>query len=223
MANINFVPDDYIQKKDTCRSNWMYMFLCLIVIAAMAGTFAIIKIRQQAVSRQSGIVAKKLLKAQEDITKFEELRVKQKKMMDTALTAVDLIEKIPRSVVLAQLTNSLPSGTSLSKVKLTEQVPNEMRSRRAQNKSASNEQQQSSSQSFVEIEGFAPSDEEVAEYIAALDSSELFKRVDLIYTQQHKKGKDDAFTVRKFKLNTEINSQIQLDDDKIESIKLAGL
>jgi Tfp pilus assembly protein PilN len=219
MANINFVPDDYIQKKDTCRANWMYMFLCLVVISAMAGTFAIIKIRQQAISRQAGIVAEKLLKAQEDISKFEELRAKQKTMMDTALTAVDLIEKVPRSIIIAQLTNSLPNGTSLSKVKLSEQVPNEMRSRRS-NAAASDAK--AVSQAYVEIEGYAPSDQEVADYIAALDGSELFNRVDLIYTQQYKKDREDTYSVRKFKLSTEINSQAQMTEEQIEAVKVAG-
>ena len=219
MANINFVPDDYIQKKDTWRTNWMYMFLCLVVISAMAGTFAIIKIRQQAISRQAGIVAEKLLKAQEDISKFEELRAKQKTMMDTALTAVDLIEKVPRSIIIAQLTNSLPNGTSLSKVKLSEQVPNEMRSRRS-NAAASDAK--AVSQAYVEIEEYAPSDQEVADYIAALDGSELFNRVDLIYTQQYKKDREDTYSVRKFKLSTEINSQAQMTEEQIEAVKVAG-
>jgi len=220
MANINFVPDDYIQKKDTWRTNWMYIFLCLVVMSAMAGTFAIIKMRQQAVSRQAGIVAEKLLKAKEDISKFEELRAKQKMMMDTALTAVDLIEKVQRSTIIAQLTNALPNGTSLSKIKLSEQAPRGIRSRSV-NKSASGSE--TTSQAYIDIEGYAPSDQEVADYIAALDGSELFSRVDLIYTQQYKKDRDDTHTVRKFKLSTEINSQTQLTQEQIESIKVAGI
>ena len=41
-------------------------------------------------------------------------------MMKSALTIADLLESVPRSIVLAQLTNALPFGASLTTVDITQ-------------------------------------------------------------------------------------------------------
>lgn len=253
MVNINFVPDDYIQKKDSNRSNWMYMFLCLTMLGALAGTFGIIKMRQNAVNRQSQMIQQRLAKAKEDIVMFEQLQVKRKEMMQTALTAVGLLETAPRSVIVATLTNTLPEGTSLLKVNISEKVSNQSLSVRggtyakaplntataatpasakkgavtattgkaAQAGTLQVAQKQVST--IIEIEGIAPSDKQVADFIANLDGCALFSEVDLVYTKEFKQDKSDNRSVRTFKLTTSLKKDAAVTTEYIEDLRLKGV
>ena len=110
MLNINFVPDDYIKSSESRRTNLMYLVLLLVVMAALGGSFMSIKIRGRALDARERIVNAKLTEAQVAIRQFEELQAKRKAMMNTALTTTELLEPVPRSVLLASLINNLPSA-----------------------------------------------------------------------------------------------------------------
>ena len=120
MLNINFVPDDYVQKRESMRANVMYLILFLVVMIGLGGTFMVLKVRQRAIASQSAVVTEKMEKAKKDIAQLEDLQAKRKQMMKAALMTAELIEPMPRTVVLAELTNTLPSGVSLRNVKLLE-------------------------------------------------------------------------------------------------------
>ena len=122
MSNINFVPDDYIQNNESCRTNLMYIFLFVFVMAGLTGCFVTIKIRQKACQSQEKIVNEKMAKAHQAIAKFEKLQAKRKNMMKTALMTAELIEPVPRSILLASLTNDLPKGASPQVVEAAKKI-----------------------------------------------------------------------------------------------------
>ena len=123
MLNINFVPDDYVQNNESRRTNWMCIILFVIVMAGLGGSFVTIKMRQRACNVQENLVNTKMAQIQEVIQQFEELQTKRKAMMKAALTTAELLEPVPRSVVLASFTNNLPPGVSLLKLSLIQKEP----------------------------------------------------------------------------------------------------
>ena len=210
MLNINFVPEDYIQSNECRRTNLMYLVLLLAVMLMLGASFMAIKIRQKALNAKERFANTKMAEAREAIKQFEQLQAKRKLMMRTALTTVDLIEPVPRSVLLATLTNNLPSGVSFSKLKIVQKQPRKRPSRavaitskfqkvRAQKTAAA--QPVLSKEKFLEthiaIEGIAPSDLEVASYIEQLSNSTLLDNVALVESKEHQ---TDGVTFRKFKL-----------------------
>ncbi len=118
MSNINFVPDDYIQSNESRRANLMCLILFSVVMAALGGSFVTIKIRQRACGAEESLVNARMAKMEESIKQFEDLQSRRQDMMRTALTTAELIEPVPRSVLLASLTNTLPPGVSLIKLGL---------------------------------------------------------------------------------------------------------
>ena len=112
MLNINFVPEDYVQSSESRRTNLMYLVLFAVVMAVLGGSFVTIKVRQRALNAKEKLTNEKMVLAREAIRQFEELQMKRKAMMKTALLTTELLESVPRSVVLASLTNNLPSGVS---------------------------------------------------------------------------------------------------------------
>jgi len=229
MSNINFVPDDYVQGNESRRANLMCLVLFSVVMAALGGSFVTIKIRQRACGAEESLVNAKMARMQESIKKFEELQTKRKEMMRTALTTAELLEPVPRSVVLASVTNSLPAGVSLLKVNLLQKemskaaqaVAAKTKYQAAQEQQAPSEPEPKTStekliETHLEIEGMSPSDLQVAAYIERLGGSILLTNVALVESKE-KKVDDTAF--RQFKLTAVLRPEIHLTKEDVEDIK----
>ena len=108
MLNINFVPDDYVQNSESRRTNLIYLVLFLVTMVALGASFTAIRIRYRSVVAKEMLVNTKMSQIQESIRQFEELQTKRKEMVKTALMTAELLEPVPRSILLASLTNNLP-------------------------------------------------------------------------------------------------------------------
>jgi len=228
MSNINFVPDDYVQSNESRRANLMCLVLFSVVMAALGGSFITIKIRQRACSAEEALVNEKMATMQEAIRKFEELQTKRKEMMRTALTTAELLEPVPRSVVLASLTNNLPAGASLLKLDLIQREPTagspssaaRSRYQAAQEQAGQDPDAKLSAEkrleTHMEIEGMAPSDLQVAAYIERLGVSVLLDNVALVESRERKV---DDTSFRQFKLRAMLRPEIHLSKEDVEAIK----
>jgi Tfp pilus assembly protein PilN len=225
MSNINFVPDDYVQSNESRRANLMCLVLFSVVMAALGGSFMTIKIRQRACGTEESLVNAKMARMQESIKQFEELQTKRKEMMRTALTTAELLEPVPRSVVLASLTNNLPNGVSLLKVNLIQKEPSKTSQGAAKTRyQATRGGADADAQLLVEkqlethldIEGMAPSDLQVAAYIERLGNSVLLTDVDLVESAE-KKVDDTSF--RHFKLTAMLSQEVHLTKEDVDDIK----
>ncbi len=78
MANINFVPDDYVQGNESRRTNLVFFVLLAVVMTALGGSFVAIKIRQRACSANEKLVNARMAEVQEVIAQFEQLQAKRR-------------------------------------------------------------------------------------------------------------------------------------------------
>jgi len=230
MLNINFVPEDYVQSNESRRTNLMYLVLLVVVMAALGGSFLTIKIRQRALDTKEQMVSSKMAKAKEAIKQFEELQAKRKVMIKAALTTAELLEPVPRSVLLASLTNNLPMGVSLLGLNLLQKEPkginrtgvtNSYRAAQAKNATAGQSRipREKLLETYIDIEGIAPSDLQVAAYIEQLSSSTLLDNVALVESKEYE---IDDTTFRRFKLTTMLRKDIHLTKEDIRNIRTKG-
>ncbi|UCD49065.1 MAG: PilN domain-containing protein [Phycisphaerales bacterium] len=230
MSNINFVPDDYVQSNESRRANLMCLVLFSVVMAALGGSFVTIKIRQKACRTEEAIVNGKMAQMQEAIDKFEELQTRRKEMMKTALTTAELLEPVPRSVLLASLTNNLPAGVSLVDLNMIQKDPagnrgsrsarrgNKYRAAQARGNDQAGEKlsPEQRLETHMDIEGMAPSDLQVAEYIERLGDSILLDDIALV--QSVEKVVDDK-TFRHFKLTAQLAREVHLTKEDVDEIR----
>jgi hypothetical protein len=228
MANINFVPDDYVQNTESSRTNLLYLVLFGVVMIALCGSFMTIKIRQRACGVKEKLVNTKMTKIQKAIKQFEELQAKRGEMMRTALTTSELIEPVPRSVLLASLTNNLPQGVSLITLGMVQKdsgrspqaaQTSKYKAKQAQKTGAGKSQvsQEKLLETNIDIEGMAPSDLQVAEYIKRLSISNLLHNVALVESKEHKI--EDGTAYRRFKLTAMLKKEVHLTQDDIKKIR----
>jgi hypothetical protein len=231
MVDVNFVPDDYAQSNESRRTNYIYLILFAVLMTALGGSFAAVKIRQRACIANEELVNKRLAEMQEAIKQFEELQAKRREMMKTALTTAELIEPVPRSILLASLTNNLPTGVSLSDLKLVQKQSKQPSSaaptskyQAAQAKGSSQDAQEAAApvnpekllETHIDIGGFAPSDLQVAAYIERLTKSSLLDSVALV---ESKEFKAEGNVLRQFKLTAMLRKDVHLTKEDVEVIR----
>ncbi|MBW8038833.1 MAG: PilN domain-containing protein [Planctomycetes bacterium] len=226
MLNVNFVPDDYVKSNESRRTNFMYLVLFALVMAGLGGSFVTIKIRQRAVTTKEEFLSAKAAQAQEAIEQFEALQTRRKIILKTALTTAELLEPVPRSVLLASLTNNLPAGVSLLQLNVIQKAPKRTnrvvapnKYKKAQSKKAVAQAKESPEkllETYMDIEGVAPSDLQVAAYIKQLIGSALLDNVALVESKE-KKIEDTAF--RQFKLKAMLRKEVHLSSEDIEEIR----
>ncbi len=232
MQNINFVPDEYVQNSESQRTNLIYVVLLIVVMAGLVGSFASIKVRQRLCTAEEKGVNAKMAQVPEALKQSEELQEKYKAMMKTVLTAAELLELVPRSTLLASLTNNLPSGASLLKLNLVQKEPKTPRPTSKPNNKYQASQAKKSGltepmmiprektlETHISIEGIAPTDLQVAAYIKRLGNSSLLDNVALVESKEHK---IDKMVFRQFKLTAMLRKEVSLTEEDIGKIRVNG-
>jgi len=219
MAQVDFVPDDYIQRKESRRANYFYLVLLAVIVVGITGAFSIIKVRQHAVANEAKAVDARMAIVQQAVKQLEQLQIKKQEMMKTALLTAELIEPVPRSLIIALLTNFLPDSVSLSKIDIVQKAPsNQKLSQYDAARAAA--AQKPSGQDFItelEIEGLAASDIGVADYIANLSKSNMLENVSLVQSKQ--KDTVGGSSYREFKLTAQIRGSFTAGNDEVEKIR----
>jgi Tfp pilus assembly protein PilN len=224
MATINFVPDDYVQQRRASRANVLYLMLLMAMLGAIGITFGFIKIRQRTVQAELAQLNNRMAEAQQQIAQLEELKTKSKTMMKTMVMTAELLEPVPRSIILASLTNNLPSGVSLLDFGLEEKETqvykvSAQKTGSRYNKSTANataSEPQKMVTTTLLIKGIAPSDIQVAGFISSLSDAILFDEVSLV---ESKEIEIEKIKYREFRLKAIIQPDLTLTKENIDSIR----
>jgi len=204
-------------------------------MVAIGGAFAAIRMRQHTLDGRESSLDAELVKKKEQIRTVEQIQKQRNAMWTTAVTTVELIEPVPKSVLLALLTNNLPKDVGLLRIGLIQkEQPAAAKLQADKNQTAQAGQKQPGEavskerllETRIEIEGTAPSDIEVASYIEQLSNSPLLKNVALVESAQMQKqgSKQDSAEdkTRRFKLTAVLERDIAITNNDIEQIANSG-
>jgi Tfp pilus assembly protein PilN len=227
MTSLNFVPDDYIQTTESRRVNVLCVILLLMVIGALITVFGAIKVRQRDCAGQELKVYTKMNQMQQSLAQFEQLQIQRDQMMNSAMTIADLLESVPRSILLAQLTNALPKGTALSTVDIIQRDPgvksatttkSNYQAAKAKPVAAPTHDESPEKRLITEVSltGLAPSDLQVAAYIQNLEESILMSHVVLIESKEHEVEHENF---RQFELKAELARAVTLSPEALKTIQ----
>ena len=203
MSFVNLLPDDYVARQAQKRTNLLCSALFGVVVAGLL-TAAVVSERSYRHTRE---VSARVRQAYEDagklITQLQELEARRQRMLDKANRTAALLERVPRSYLLAAVTEALPEGSSLTRFKLeaTQQITIsgadktryealKAKRRRAVRKSVDLDVQ-------IGVTGLAATDVQVARFIAAMARCPLVALVELVYSQEKK---IESRIVREFKV-----------------------
>lgn len=188
MSLINMLPDDYVRRLKQRRMTRLCILLLVVVACGVAGA-ALVSHRSYRITRQvSEDVNASYQEANRLIQQMQELEGSRGQMLEKAKLTAGLLERVPRSFLLATITEALPDGCSLAKFDLASKkkailvITKESKAQMAKEPP----KPAPSNDVIVTVTGQAGTDVEVARFIAAIAKCELVDTVDLVYSEQKK-------------------------------------
>lgn len=190
---LSFLPDDYLQRKARRRANVMCAGLFGIVIVVIAITFTVTERNLREDEQINAEVNRQYTEAAKRIVQFQQIQEKQKRMAQQAELTNSLLERVPRTNLLADITNALPPGVSLLEMQLTSTprriVREEPKTAFEQKRSASRKPPEPRVEPrlfdvSIRVTGVAGTDVQVARLISELKRSTLLKDVNLLISDQ---------------------------------------
>ncbi len=239
----SFLPEEYLHRKAEVRSIVISFGLFCIVITGIVGAFFVtnrewgtVKVRQEQINREYAVETAKI----EQLKALEKQKVE---MIDKAEVTTALIEKVPRSILLAELINRMPKELTLNSLELKstrlDAKPVKIDKRASATSSNRAKASKGGSKSKVppkevelekpkvrppsyefklEIIGLAATDDEIANYQTTLRNCPLLRNVELVFTSA---VKVDDVQVRKFRIEASIRTDI--DARNIEPLQVPRL
>lgn len=217
MSTINLLPEDYLQRRRQHRGNMICTVLFGVVIVSIC---AAALVREQS-TRRTREVCDRMSAAYADAAKLidevHQLEKQRANMLDKAKRSAALMERMPRSYLLAMLTNALPEGASLKSVRMVIQVVGEGEGDKPKPKAAAVKASATSKAPqlamALSITGKATTDVQVARFIARLAAHPLTDVVDLSYSKESKDLQDKG--MREFQLSVILKP----DADVLDAIR----
>jgi Tfp pilus assembly protein PilN len=211
---LSFLPEDYLERKSRRRSNFICASLFVVVMGTVFGTWHVAKNTLTEVERQNADATAKYNEAAKRIDQVQQVKDKQHKLARQAELTDSLLERVPRSNLLAELTNALPAGVSLIDFAMDARVraapPAPPKSVFEQKKAeadaiaagkkpgapAAPEVQPKKYDVTMKLSGVADNDVQVAQFITKLNVSPLFKDVNLVITDEFTRAAKSGTTAK---------------------------
>ena len=215
----SFLPEDYLQKRIDRRTNVICIVLFVIVLTSLVGVYVVKGRTSAEVAQTEARVNERIQEAAERLKQLEKLQARKRRMIQKARVTSALMERVPRSTLLAELINHMPESLSLLELNLKTKA----RSNSARPSTAMERRRLEGSRedSFkVEVKpkritfnlvGVAPTDVEVSKYMTALGAYKLFADVSLEYSEE---TTIDKQRMRKFQVHVKVADDVTVGDIK---------
>lgn len=225
---LSFLPDDYLERKAQTRTNVICATLLLLVMGAAGVAYYLTQRAAESVQVEHAALVEQYEEAAGRIARVQKMQDQQKKLARQAELTASLLEKLPRSLVLAELTNALPAGASLLDLKLSTRkrvkpVAVMPATRLQQRKPAVAEAPEPEQVDVkLEITGIAHDDVQVSKLIASLGKARMFRDVNLLVSEEHN---DRGEILRRFKLEMQLDESAPLErpDTAAASVNQEGV
>jgi Tfp pilus assembly protein PilN len=218
MRVINFLPDDYLQQCNLRRANLACAAVAGGVLLALGGLFAYTSYRAIQTGAERAAVEAQYTEARRQIDQLKQLEDRKTGLLHKVELSTALLERVPRSHLLAKLTNYLPAHTSLTVITMrAEEV--EVKADVAAGESgkvdaAAAKKAPGGKDEMVKVkrvrfrlDGLATTDIEVAEFLMRLSADPLFDEVDLQFSEEFAYG--DGPPMRRFQLSFRVSSKAE--------------
>ena len=191
MSYVNLLPEDYLARQMQKRANlFCAVLFCVVMVAVLSA--AVASERNHSQTRQvNERVNESYAEAGKLIRQLQDLEATKERMLKKANLTAGLLERVPRSHLLAAVTNALPQGASLKKFELSTKrhettVVSKAGTSRYEVAAGKAKKVRTASRMEISltVTGLAWTDVQVARFIAEMARCPLMETVDLVYSQE---------------------------------------
>jgi Tfp pilus assembly protein PilN len=224
-GRMSFLPEDYIQRRIEHRTNLICLSLFAVVLMGVVGAYLVTKGQRAEVMKAQHRINQEYAEAAKRLAQLSELQQRRQQLLSKARVTATLIEPIPRSNLLAELINRMPASLSLLEYDLGSKrlaPPRPPKPKKGRSVMANAREATKTADALppapkylvsVTLVGMAPTDIQVAQYMARLARSPLLDQVDLAYSETARVA---GLTMRRFKIT--LTADIDADIRNIEPL-----
>ena len=225
---VSFLPEDYVSRRIEMRTNVICLSLFGIVLFAVIGAYMVTAGQRSSVLNKQQQINDEYAEAAKRIGLLDELQSQKKEMERKAVLTATLIEPVPRSNLLAELINRMPSTMTFEELEMksTKIAPeNPLASSQkgtalaAAKKNAAKKDDKDNKKNMpkkievprvrvtLSLIGLAPTDIQVAQYMASLARCNLLQEVDLVFSEEARLTDE---SMRRFRIDMQINPNVDI-------------
>lgn len=211
--DMSFLPEDYLQKRIARRTNVICLALFVVVMGGVVAAYFVTDRQRSEVRGLQAQVNNQYEEAARRLEQLQKLQEQRKAMIHKANVTTALVERVPRTILLAEMINHMPASLSLLELNLeTKELRATARPRTSMDRAKQKQKAKMlakveevkvpKTQMTVQLIGVAPTDVEVAKFMTSLSLHPLFADVNLQYSES---TKIDDQPMRKFRVEMVIN------------------
>src|SRR3954471_15294997 len=117
-ASMNFLPEDYVEKRQVARAAVVFIGLLLAVVGGIVGSYMYTQWNMKGVFQERDRVNAAFEDASKKIAEAQEMEKQKEKMIAKAEITTTLMEKVRRSQLLAEMTKLRPKGVNFVSLEL---------------------------------------------------------------------------------------------------------
>lgn len=224
----SFLPEDYVKSKGERRANMLSLTLFGVMMLAVVAAFFATNRKWMSVRNEQRSINAMYVREAEKIEELKALEVQRSDMINKAEVTAALVERVPRSVLFAELVRRMPEDLTLTELELKSDEVKVARGAKSsggvrtlsgstgsadkdKSKSKSKDkkkEEEAGSTVYVpqynqtlRIMGVGLENDDIATYIENLRASELLDGVELRFIKQ---SKIDGVELRSFELSATI-------------------
>ena len=203
MSLINLLPSAYIQRRAQRRANLLCVCLFGVVMTGVMGADLVTERSQRHTAAVRESVNRAYADAGRTIQQMQELEVTKQKMQSKANMTAALLERVPRSYLLATIAKALPGGSSILKLEMTCKrqrtlvISSGQPGRGGAPTTPTARKEVTPPDVLITLTGLAATDVEVARLITTMARCPIMDTVDLVYSQEKKVNE---YIVREFQV-----------------------
>src|SRR5690554_1039472 len=113
MGGGSFLPEDYVARKAETRASLISLALFGIVLGGVVAAFFVTNRQWLSVRREQELINTLYTQEARKIEQLKKLEAQKAEMLAKAEVTTALVEKVPRSVLLSELTTRMPESITL--------------------------------------------------------------------------------------------------------------
>ena len=215
-TSMNFLPEDYVEKRQAARAAIVFIGLLLVVIGGIVGAYLFTQWNMKGVFEERDRVNAAYEDASKKIAEAQELQKQKELMVQKAEITTQLMERVRRSALLGELSRLLPPSVNFVGLDLkthelmsAPKPPTDIEKIRRAAEGGIADYKPPTVDVTLTLTGTAPTDGEVAAYMSALQKSALLTNVSLLFSEEFKKNKDEK-VMRKFNIEMHLDPTADL-------------
>ncbi len=224
----SFLPESYVANKTQARANVLGLFLFVVVMVGVVGAFLVTNRQWKTVKAEQDSINALYEEEAAKIDQLKDLEKQRVELVSKAEITTALVDRVPRSVLLAEIVMAMPDPVTLLEFELESKrvkvkAPKKTASKSGSSvKTISSKSKKSSAkkpeppkpqpprfETTLSLIGVATANNDIADFLANLKDCPLLENVEIEYIRESRMQDMD---LRKFRVNASIRSKADAMD-----------